>query len=332
MDQLKRMAIFAAVVERGSMRAAARQLGLTPSAVSQQVRALEQSTGVTLLHRSTRKLALTEAGQRYHAGCAAMVAAARQADEALSALRDAPSGELRLSAPVGFAGLIAQALGPILAAYPRLRLSLLIDDAPTDLIAERVDLALRVGQWPDSSFVARRLGELPTALVAAPAYVARRGLPRSPDELVAHDWLLMTPHDNGARAIVLRDGQGQEVSLRPEARVSSSNHLSLHRMCAAGLGLAVLVAAEIRAELESGRLIRVLPLWQPPALGVFAVTPRRDAQPTSVRHALQALAGLVTHDGGMHLAALDVDGVNVPSGARSRAPVITDPPSALTTP
>src|SRR4249920_3467771 len=105
MDHLKRMAIFATVVGRGSMRAAARGLRMTPSAVSQQIRALEQATGVTLLHRSTRRLTLTEAGERYHTGCAAMLAAARSADDALASLRDAPEGELRLAAPVGFAQL-----------------------------------------------------------------------------------------------------------------------------------------------------------------------------------------------------------------------------------
>eukprot|EP01034_Spumella_vulgaris_P025007 gene25007-31410_t len=155
MDDLKRMAVFATVVQHGSMTGAARALGMSPSAVSQQVRQLEREGGVTLLHRSTRKLALTEAGQRYHAQCAAMCAAAEQARAELAASRDAPSGELRLSATVGFARHIAPALGGLLAQYPALRLRLLVDDAPIDLINARVDLAVRFGRLADSSWAAR---------------------------------------------------------------------------------------------------------------------------------------------------------------------------------
>ena len=146
MDDLKRMAVFAAVVQHGSMSGAARALGMSTSAVSQQVRKLESDGGVTLLHRSTRKLALTDAGQRYHAGCAAMCAAAEQARAELAASRDAPSGELRLSATVGFARHVAPALGALLAEHPALRLRLLVDDAPIDLINTRIDLAVRFGK------------------------------------------------------------------------------------------------------------------------------------------------------------------------------------------
>ena len=150
MDDLKRMAVFAAVVQHGSMSGAARALGMSTSAVSQQVRKLESDGGVTLLHRSTRKLALTDAGQRYHAGCAAMCAAAEQARAELAASRDAPSGELRLSATVGFARHVAPALGALLAEHPALRLRLLVDDAPIDLINTRIDLAVRFGRLQDT--------------------------------------------------------------------------------------------------------------------------------------------------------------------------------------
>src|SRR6059036_3653262 len=126
MDQFKRMAIFAEVVAAGSLSAAARRLGMTPSAVSQHLRQLEQALGLALLHRSTRRLTLTEAGERYHVGCAAMLAAAHTAEQALARLRDEPEGELRLAAPAGFGGLLATALGP-LRRYPKLRLQLLLD-------------------------------------------------------------------------------------------------------------------------------------------------------------------------------------------------------------
>ena len=155
MDQLKRMAVFAEVVAAGSLTAAARQLGMTPSAVSQHLRQLELSLGLALLHRSTRRLTLTEAGERYHTGCAAMVAAARSAEQSLARLREEPEGDLRLAAPIGCGGLLATALAP-LRAYPKLGLHLLLDDALIDLIDERIDIALRVGTLADSSLVARK--------------------------------------------------------------------------------------------------------------------------------------------------------------------------------
>src|SRR5439155_657591 len=133
------------VVEQRSMSAAARALHMSTSAVSQQVRALESSGGVTLLHRTTRKLALTDAGERFYAECAGMVAAARRAQAELALSRDAPSGELRLSATVGFARHIAPALGGLLAAHPALTLKLLVDDARIDLIESRIDLGVRFG-------------------------------------------------------------------------------------------------------------------------------------------------------------------------------------------
>src|SRR6218665_2481806 len=189
MDDLKRMAVFASVVQHGSMSGAARALGLSTAAVSQQVRLLEREGGVTLLHRSTRKLALTEAGQRYHALCASMWTAAEQARADLPATRAKPSGELRLSAPVVFARHIAPALGPLLTEHAALRLRLLVDDAFIDLIDERIDLAIRFGRLSDSNWVAQRLGRMQWWLCAAPAWVAQQGLLTHPDALLTQGWM-----------------------------------------------------------------------------------------------------------------------------------------------
>ena len=171
------------------MSAAARRLGMSPSAVSQTIRALEQHGGVTLLHRSTRKLALTEAGERYYPHCQRMLEAARAAAQSLQQARDAPTGELRVSAPVGFANHIAPALAPLLAEAPQLRLRLLVDDAMIDLIDARIDVAIRIGRLADSSWVARRLCDFDTILCASPDYLARAGMPATPQQLPAHQWL-----------------------------------------------------------------------------------------------------------------------------------------------
>lgn len=288
MDDLKRMAIFAAVVQHGSMSGAARALGMSTSAVSQQVRKLESDGGVTLLHRSTRKLALTEAGQRYHAGCAAMWAAAEQARAELAASRDAPSGELRLSATVGFALHIAPALGAMLAAHPALRLRLLVDDAAIDLIDARIDLAVRFGRLHDSTWAARRLCGMQWVLAASPHWVAAHGMPQEPQALMAHSWLGLA-RDGGGLIVDLQSPSGDSQSLRVEPRIASNNQLSIQQMCEAGLGLALVGSMDAHEALQAGRLVRLLPGWSFGRLDIWAVTPQRDAQPAKVRQAIAAL-------------------------------------------
>ena len=288
MDQLRRMAVFAAVVEHGSMSAAARSLAMSTSAVSQQVRQLERDSGVTLLHRSTRKLALTAAGEPFYEHCSAMVGAARRAQQQLAQSREAPSGELRLSAPIGFARHVAPALRDVLAAHPALTLKLLVDDARIDLIASRIDLAVRFGHLSDSNWVAKRLCRFEWLLCASPAWLQAHTAPEDPDDLLAHQWLAFAREGN-ALHLDLAGPRNESRSLRIEARISSNNQYSIQQMCAAGLGLARLTRVDVAEDLAAGRLVQVLPAWRCEPLDVWAVTPQRDAQPAKVRAAIEAL-------------------------------------------
>lgn len=288
LDQLKRMAVLATVVEQGSFVAAARQLKTTTSAVSQQIRSLERDMGVTLLHRSTRKLSLTPAGERFHEGCAAMLAAARGAQQRLLQLRDAPEGELRVAAPVGFARHVGPALEPLLSANPGLSLHLEVEDGFTDLIAKRIDLAIRFGRLPDSPWVAQRIGAQPVALYAAPAYLARRGVPASLSDLTRHDWLVLRSSTDSVKMLDLQQEAARQ-QLRISPRASSNNQLSLQQLCESGLGLAMLGVDDVRESREAGRLLPLMPGVQLPALPIYALAPQRDAQPAKVRHAIQAL-------------------------------------------
>lgn len=293
-DDLQAMAVFAAVVRQGSMSGAARQLGMTPSAVSQRVRALEAAHGVTLLHRSTRKLELTEVGARVHAHCAAVVQAADAAREQMQRSRDTLEGELRISAPVGFARHAAPALAPLLAQHTALSLRVLVDDRMIDLIDARIDLALRAGRLADSSWVARRLCQFHWALCASPAYLARKGVPQKPQDLLAHEWM---GHETGAGGFFVELEPHSEGTLtnadkeriRVEPRIVSNNQLTLEQMCAAGLGLALLVRPDVEPDLRAGRLVPLLTGWQLPTTPVWGVVPQRDTQPAKVRHALAAL-------------------------------------------
>lgn len=290
LDQLRRMAVLATVVQTGSFVAAARQLQSTTSAISQQIRALERDMGVTLLHRSTRRLSLTPAGQRFHEGCAAMLAAARAAQDQLLQLRDAPEGELRISAPVGFARHAGPALAPLLQAHPGLSLHLEVDDGFTDLIDKRIDLAIRFGRLPDSSWVAQRLGEKRLALFAAPAYLARRGMPTTPRDLPRHD-LIVAGLPGAADGLPFTRGSVTErVPLR--GRVGTSSMITARAFALEGLGIAIQPEPEVRGELAAGTLVPLLADWALPRLPVHLVTPRRDAQPAKVRHAIAALQAL----------------------------------------
>ncbi|MCD2515063.1 LysR family transcriptional regulator [Massilia sp. G4R7] len=271
MTDLKLYAVFAETVAAGSMSAAARRLGMTPSAVSQAIRTLERETGVTLLHRSTRKLTLTDAGARCLPHCRRMLDAAGAAGDALAQARDAPVGELRIAAPVGFGAHIAPALAPVLAAWPQLRLQLLLDDAMIDLVDARIDIALRAGTLPDSDWVARPLGRFEIILCAAPVYIEAHGMPQTAEDLAAHHWLASPrEHDSGARIVC-------------------NNQLTLQQLCEQGLGLARLAHADAAPALARGLLVRVLPGVPLPALPVTALTPGRSGDPAKTRVALDAL-------------------------------------------
>lgn len=320
-DELKPLAVFAEVVAAGSMSGAARRLGMSPSAVSQTIRALEQRGGVTLLHRSTRKLALTEAGERYYPHCQRMLEAARAANASLQLARDAPTGELRLSAPVGFANHVAPALAPLMEEATQLRLRLLVDDAMIDLIDARIDLAIRVGRLADSTWVARKLCDFEIILCASPDYLRRRGTPLVPADLAAHQWLAFgrdgaigltadgawpsghpllanAPRGAGTQAssqpavmaLDMHSATGERHRLRIEARVASNNQVSLQQMCEHAFGIAHLAHADVLPSLRDGALVRLLPDWRFGSLPVWAVTPRRDdAEAAKVRAAIDHL-------------------------------------------
>ncbi|KMN33161.1 MULTISPECIES: LysR family transcriptional regulator [Chromobacterium] len=288
MDALRRMAVFAMVVDKGSMNGAARELGMTPSAVSQHISKLEQQHGVSLLHRTTRKLTLTEAGSLFYQGCADMLAAAQLAEQRLLELRDAPVGELRIAAPTGFAGaLLSEALAPLLSAHSGLKLRLFFHDEMIDLVENRIDLALRAGVLKDSSLVARHLADWPNVLCASPAYLARQPGITRPEQLPGLQWVALSDRKLGS--LEFEHVDGGRFAMEPDARLISNNIVAARQFVLAGMGVSVQPEPEIRQELADGRLLRLLPEWHLPPLAIYAVTPRRDIQPAKVRYAIEAL-------------------------------------------
>lgn len=288
MDDLRQLHVFAAVVQHGSMSTAARALKLTPSAVSQQIKALEQRAGVKLLLRTTRSLTLTDAGARVYSACVAMVAAADRARAEMVSARVDPIGELRISAPVGFARHLQVALCDLIAANPSLSLFMLLDDDRRDLVAERIDLGIAFGSVPDSQWSTRRLGRFAFWLCAAPAYLTKHPMPVTPQDLLAHRWIALG-NDSRTRTVSLSGPEGETASIAVTPRIAANNQQTVEAACTSGLGIAALASFDVHEAVASGKLIRVLPQLTERELDIRVLTPQRDTQPAKVRLALGAI-------------------------------------------
>src|SRR5438128_6516625 len=190
MDPLDGIAAFARVVDSGSFSAAAHRLGISKSAVSAHIARLEERLGVRLLHRTTRRLSLTEAGATYYRHCARIVAEAEAGEQAASALQREPRGTLRVSAPDTFGWMhVAPAIPTFLKSYPHLAIDIALSPAHVNLVDEKLDLAVRIGVLESSALVVRMVAPSRLVLCAAPAYLKTRGVPREPEELVKHNCL-----------------------------------------------------------------------------------------------------------------------------------------------
>lgn len=271
MELLNDMALFVEVAQARSFRGAAEATGVPNSTLSRRISALEKAIGLRLLHRTTRKVELTEAGQLYYERCRRIVDEARLAHEQLGAMQAQPSGVLRASLPVDFATLY---LAPLMAEFarlhPGLRFDLDLTPRRVDLIAEPFDVAIRTGELSDSSLVARLLARLDVAAYASPGYLQRAGEPGHPAELAQHECLGFA---KAGRWTLHRGDESVEVAV---AGRFMANSLGLFRRLATlDLGV-ILVPKEIAAaDVAAGRLRRVLPQWQGKSTPVYALTETR---------------------------------------------------------
>ena len=252
---------FVLVVALGSFAAAARRLGRDPSIVSRRVAALESRLGVRLLERSTRQVTPTDAGRCFADGMQRSFELAREAADAAREATARPAGLLRVSLPALFGRLwIAPLLPDFLALFPLIRLHVGFTDRMADLVADAIDVAVRIGDLPDTRLVARRLATTRRVLCASPAYLARRGVPARPDDLLAHDCLaplgLLTHPVWHFRAT---DGTPRPV--RIEARLEADEPEALLLAARAGAGIGLGADWLVHADLAAGRLVPVLPDW-----------------------------------------------------------------------
>ncbi|HEU5074538.1 MAG TPA: LysR family transcriptional regulator, partial [Polyangiaceae bacterium] len=262
--------VFVRVVQAGSIRGAAELLGMPKSTVSRKLAALEERLQARLLQRTTRTLSLTNIGRIYYDHCLRIVGDVEEAERAVRDQQASPRGLLRVSAPTN-----SSFLGPIvsdyLKQYPDVRIELDCTARIADLIEERFDLGIRAGSLPDSTLIARGLCSIPWILVAAPAYLRKRGRPRSPDDLQSHDCLLFGP---GAplRLRSTKDAKKAKEVAAP-LRLLVTDMDVLHAAVSDGLGIALMPAFRCAVDLQARKLERVLPGWDGPSTPIHVVYP-----------------------------------------------------------
>lgn len=273
MDRLHAMELFVRVVETGSFSAAARDLKMGQPAASKTIAGLEARLGVRLLVRSSRRLSPTEAGEAYYERARRTLAEADEAETAARGLGTGLEGRLRVCAPVTFGRLhVAPKLGAFLDAHPKLRLELIMDDRRIDLLEENIDIALRLGALADSTLTARRIGVTERMIVASPAYLRRRGEPRTPADLVGHEAIVYTQQAATGDEWRLRSGT-TEISVRVPSRLAFSAAEGVREGVLAGLGLAIAPRWMMAPELESGAVVAILRDWNLPPQDLWAVHP-----------------------------------------------------------
>ena len=270
MDRLDAMSILLAAVEAGSLSAAARRLSTPLATVSRKVSDLEAHLKTRLLHRSSRKLALTEAGTSYVAACRRILADLGEAERAASGEYSAPRGELVVTAPLAFGRLhLVPVLADFLRAYPDIDVHLELNDRVVSLLEEQIDVALRIGTLPDSSPMAARVGTIRRIVCASPAYLAARGTPRTPADLVGHDCITYRGF-LAADAWTFYD-RGTPVVAPIRSRLTVTSAESAYDAAIAGVGLAALLSYQLATALRAGALDVVLRDFEPAPVPVSLV-------------------------------------------------------------
>lgn len=285
MDHFAALRALRCIVEAGSFTAAAERLGTTHSAVSRQLRQLEEHLQVRLLDRNSRRSSLTEAGARYYQEAVALLDRLELADNRARAAQAVPSGTVRLSVPQVVASQeLPYWLPGFLAQYPQVAIDLSADDQLVDVVGGGFDMALRIAATlPDSQLVARSLAQCERVMVATPAYLGQHGLPRSPAQLERHQLLGFSPKGGPAPDWALHGPRGAKASVSPGSRLCVDSTPALHAAVQAGMGISLFTALTVQEDLRSGRLVRVLPAWHAGHRQYFALYPHARALAPKVR-------------------------------------------------
>jgi DNA-binding transcriptional LysR family regulator len=290
---LDELAAFIAVAETGSFVKAGRRIGRDPSILSRRISQIENRLGVRLLSRTTRRVALTEAGSLYYGRVRSIVDELDTANLEASNFAGAPRGLLRIALPVTFGRLsIAPLLPGFLKKYPHIRIDARFADRHVDVVSEEYDVAIRVGMMRDSSLMARKIASFRYLLVASPEYVAERGQPTTPDELLEHSCLGFASYQSWPDWVL--SNAGQRKTIRPAGPLVADNSEAVLHGAIEGIGVTLTPDWLAGSALRDGRLVEVLPGWTGPGEGgVYAVMPPGRLIPTKTRVFVDEIANAI---------------------------------------
>lgn len=291
MDKLKQIEAFVAAVDTGSLAKAAVRAKVTPVMIGRRIDALEQRLGVRLMHRSTRRLALTEQGAVYLEHCRRLVGELDQVESLLSGGQHRAAGHLVVSAPAAFGRRHVAPHGPaFVARNPEVRVSFGLTDQVVDLVRLGFDLGVRIGGAIDESFVAIKLAANRRVVCATPRYLERRGVPRTLADLARHNCLAFNLQGGQQGGWHFRQG-GKPVTVRVAGNLECNDTELLHRWVSEGLGLSWRSTWEIEGELARGELVTVLDDYALPSYDIMAVYPHQRHVPAKVRFFIEHLKG-----------------------------------------
>ena len=292
MDRFDNMRVFAKVVESSSFAGAAARLAISASMVTLHVKELEERLGVRLLNRTTRKVSLTETGRAYYERCTRLLAGLEETEQAVSDMHAAPRGELRVNATPTFGILqLAPAIADFTTRFPAISVELMLSERMVDLIEEGFDLAVRVGELPDSSLIARQLAPCRMVVCGAPSYFEKHGKPRTPADLTAHNCLTVTGTGlSYYRAWQLTAADGTAVNVLPTGNLRTNSGAVLIVAAFAGHGLVYLPTYFVGDALQTGRLVTVLDDYIAPPLALRALYPHNRYLSAKVRVFVDFLA------------------------------------------
>jgi DNA-binding transcriptional LysR family regulator len=281
MDKLRAMEIFVRIVERGSLTAAADVLGMSVPSVVRALAALERTMGVRLMNRTTRRSSLSDEGREYYERCKRVLAEVEEADASISARRTEPKGRLRVTAPVMYGRMhVAPVVAGFMAKYRDMEIELLLLDRVIDLVEEGIDVALRIGNLPETTLVAVPVGATRRVVCASPSYLKRAGSPKLPADLAAHRCILFSGLSPG-NEWSFAGKRGAQVSVRPVLRTNQFDVAV--DACLRGLGCGQFLCYQVEPLVNSGKLKRVLGEFEPAPLPIHVVYPHGRHVSSNVR-------------------------------------------------
>ncbi len=299
MDRFHLMNVFVAVVDTNGFAGAARKLSMSPPAVTRAINELETHLGLRLLTRTTRTVRVTDAGERYVQDCRRILAEMLEADESVSGMHSSPRGRLTITAPVLFGGMyVTPIVTEYLTRYPEVSASCMFLDRVVNLLDEGVDVAVRIGDLPDSTMQAIRVGQVRRVICASPDYLAKNGIPTSPDDLHNHIIISASSVTPNPEWKLMEEGQPRNIRL--QARMITTTNDSAVAAALSGFGLTRLLSYQVAEHLRTGKLKTALPGFEPPALPVHVVHREGRQAPQRVRAFLDLAIERLRQDSTLH--------------------------------